>query len=217
MNFKFFSLVSFLFLAFSSTLYAESFCGSLTDVRRPIAEREDSSSRSRVALVVYNYEEQDNRGTPWNDAKLIVDDRGLVNVLEWKLGINFDDYLENDRQDLRRQDIQVCLKEFRREMAEDRREILQVASNPEFILLKRRGAVLYRGETRELTRVTSLLRERDELKGNIARTQDEISRLEEKLRSDRSRLESVLRDLEAREREEPRDDADERRREERRR
>ena len=168
--------------------------------------REDSSSRSRVALVVYNYEEQDNQRTPWNDAKIIVDDRDLVLALEWKLGINFEDYLENDRQDIRRQDIQVCLKEFRQELVEERREYLQVASNPGFVLLKRRDDVLFRGETRELTRVTSLLRERDELKSNIARTQDEISRLEEKLRSDRERLESVLRDLEERQREERRED-----------
>ena len=206
MNLKCFSLVFSLFLTVSSTVYAESFCGSITDIRRPLIGREDSSSRSRVALVVYNYEEQDNQRTPWNDAKIIVDDRDLVLALEWKLGINFEDYLENDRQDIRRQDIQVCLKEFRQELVEERREYLQVASNPGFVLLKRRDDVLFRGETRELTRVTSLLRERDELKSNIARTQDEISRLEEKLRSDRERLESVLRDLEERQREERRED-----------
>ncbi len=213
MNFKYFSLVFSLFLTFSSTIYAESFCGSLTDVRRPLVGREDSSSRSRVALVIYNYEEQDNRGTPWNDAQIIIDDRDLVSALEWKLGINFEDYLENDRQDIRRQGIQVCLKEFRQELVEERREYLQVASNPGFVLLKRREDVLFRGETRELTRVVSLLRERDELRSGITRTQDEISRLEEKLKSDRSRLENVVRELEELQREDPRR---EERREERR-
>jgi len=206
MNFKSFSLVSFLFLAFSSTIYADSFCGSLTDVRRPLVGRESSSLSSRLALVLYNYEEKDNSNTPWNDSKLFVVDRDLIDALEWKLGINFEDYLENDRQDIRRQDIQMCLKEFRRELAEERREVVQTASNPEFVLLKRRGDVLFRGETRELTRVVSLLRERDDLRSGIARTQDEIGRLEEKLRSDRSRLESVLRDLEALEREESREE-----------
>jgi len=217
MNLKSFSLVISLFLMCASAVYADSFCGSLTDVRRPLVGRESPSLSSRLALVLYNYEEGDNRNTPWNDSKLFVIDRDLIDALEWKLGLNFEDYLENDRQDIRRQDIQVCLKEFRRELAEDRREVVQAASNPEFVLLKRRGDVLFRGETSELTRVVSLLRERDELKNGIARTQDEISRLEEKLRSDRSRLESVLRDLEALEREESRDDSDERRREERRR
>ena len=63
MNLKSFSLVISLFLMCASAVYADSFCGSLTDVRRPLVGRESPSLSSRLALVLYNYEEEDNRNT----------------------------------------------------------------------------------------------------------------------------------------------------------
>lgn len=200
MNSRFFSLVFSLLLAVSSALYAESFCGDLAQIR-PRLNRDGTQN----LLVLVNYEGRDTSDTAWDDRKLMVEDKELIQAIEWKLRLNFSDYLE-DSSGLRRQNIQVCLKEYRQSLTKDRDELFQVASNPQVLLLKRRGETVYRGETSKLTRVVALLRERDDLRSGIERNQDEIRRLEENLRRDRERLESVLRDLEELEREEPRDE-----------